>query len=213
MGGNLAARSTKRLLDLLLGGLCLTLSAPVQALTALLIYMDDGAPLFFVQERTGWRGETIRLVKFRSMYVNDLPAIDIGRVTSEHHLVTRVGRVARRFKLDELPQLFNVLRGELSLVGPRPALIEQTIAYNAFQRRRLSVKPGLTGWTQVNGGTALDPVDRIAMDVWYVDHWSLRLDFLILARTAAALAFGERPSDTAVTAARLYAAKQMGPLS
>jgi len=146
---------------------------------------------FFVQERAGRGGRVFRLIKFRTMradHVHDPdPAIVI---TSEHQALTPVGRVLRRFKLDELPQLFNVLAGHMSLVGPRPTVPEQVAEYDEFKRQRLEVTPGITGLAQINGGTALTWDERIEWDVYYVRHRSLWLDVKILLRTLVAVLAG-----------------------
>ncbi len=177
---------------MLVAGLALVATAPLQAVVIVLILLDDGRPVIFRQLRAGRGGRPIELRKFRSMRRNEVSPLQLGQVSGGHPLVTRVGGVIRRFKVDELPQLLDVLRGDLSLVGPRPTLLEHVADYGDFERRRLSVRPGLTGWAQVNGNTELSWEDRILLDVWYVEHWSLALDLRILARTVAVIAAGER---------------------
>lgn len=204
---NVTARAVKRALDVALGGAVLVVSIPVQALTALAIVLDDGPPVLFRQARAGREGASFDVVKFRSMCVHDHSAATLGQVGPDHPLVTRVGRVIRRCKLDELPQLWNVAGGTMSLVGPRPALPEQAAAYDAFQRRRLSVRPGMTGWGQVNGGPTLTWDERIVLDVWYVEHWSLRLDIRILVLTLAVIVRGERPQQTSLAVALRHEAE------
>ncbi len=193
---------------MVLGGALLAVSLPVQALTALAILIDDGPPVLYRQPRAGRAGTSFRVVKFRSMRVHDQPAATIGQVGGDHPLVTRVGRVIRRCKLDELPQLWNVVGGTMSLIGPRPALPEQAAAYDAFQRRRLAVRPGMTGWGQVNGGTTLSWDDRIVLDVWYVDHRSLHLDLRVVLLTLAVILRGERPQPSALARAEAYASEE-----
>ena len=170
----------KRALDLVVAATALLVLSPLLLLTALLILLEDGRPVFFRQTRAGRHGRPFSILKFRSMTVNDAPVASMGAVTGAHPLVTKVGRVTRRTKIDELPQLLNVLTGDLSLVGPRPTLLEQVAEYDDFERRRLALKPGVTGWAQVCGGIYLPWEERIALDVWYTDNWLLGLDFKIL---------------------------------
>jgi lipopolysaccharide/colanic/teichoic acid biosynthesis glycosyltransferase len=163
--------------------LLLVLLAPVLALVAIAIRIEDGGPVLFRQSRAGRNGRLFAVLKFRSMVV-DADQRGLGlNVAEGDDRITRVGRHLRDWSLDELPQLINVARGEMSLVGPRPGLAEHATRYDAFQRRRLEVRPGLTGWAQVNGRNALSWEERIALDVWYVDHRSPRLDLSILRRT------------------------------
>jgi len=198
----------KRLLDILLSLYALLVLSPLMLLTALLIVLEDGRPIFYRQKRVGKDAEEVFISKFRSMKVNDVPVMTLGQVTGDHPMVTRVGRFIRRFKIDELPQLFDVLRGKLSLVGPRPTIIEQVSKYDDFQRQRLKVRPGVTGWAQMNGSVNLPWAERIALDVWYVDHWSLWLDLNILLRTVGVVLFGERPNPKALKQA-LYHEQHM----
>lgn len=195
----------KRVLDVLVSGAALLVASPLLALAALGILLEDGRPLLFVQPRAGRGGRVFQALKFRTMRVHGIPAHRMAQVRAGDPLVTRVGSVLRRLKVDELPQLVNVLRGDMSLVGPRPTLPEQVAGYDAFQRRRLEVTPGLTGWAQVNGNTELDWPERILLDVWYVDHRSLWLDLRILARTLAVIVGGERVRSGPLEQARLHA--------
>jgi undecaprenyl phosphate N,N'-diacetylbacillosamine 1-phosphate transferase len=161
----------------------LILLSPIIFLIGFLIRIDTPGPIFFRQERIGRNGKPFRSYKFRSM-VDKATTMGLGlNVSVNDDRITRVGKFLRNSSLDELPQLFNVLKGEMSLVGPRPTLGYQVEAYNATQRRRLKVKPGITGWAQINGRNAIPWEDRIKFDVWYVDNWSLWLDFKILRRT------------------------------
>ncbi len=193
--------TVKRALDLVVAATALLVLSPLLLLTALLILLEDGRPVFFRQTRAGRGGQPFAIVKFRSMTVNDAPVASMGAVTGTHPLVTKVGRVTRRTKIDELPQLLNVLTGDLSLVGPRPTLMEQTAEYDDFEQRRLSFKPGVTGWAQVCGGIYLPWEERIALDVWYIDAWSLGLDFKVLLRTVGVIVLGERLDHKALSAA------------
>ena len=149
--------------------------------------LEDGGPVLFRQTRVGKDGEDFELLKLRSMVVDAERqgagyAVDRGDAR-----ITRVGRVLRRTSIDELPQLWNVLRGDMSVIGPRPTLRYQVERYTERQRRRLEVRPGLTGWAQIHGRATLPWADRIELDVWYVEHRSPRLDLTILLRTPLAL--------------------------
>jgi len=178
-----ASRLVKALIDQILGWLVLIILSPWFWVIAGLIRLETPGPAFFRQERIGKDGRPFVAYKFRSM-VDHAASMGLRLNVAAHDArITRVGRFLRHTSLDELPQVFNVLQGEMSLVGPRPTLAYQVAAYNDFQRRRLLVKPGITGWAQVNGRNAIPWKERIKLDVWYVDHWSLRLDLLILGRT------------------------------
>jgi lipopolysaccharide/colanic/teichoic acid biosynthesis glycosyltransferase len=158
----------------------LALLSPVILVVAFLIRIILGSPVFFLQDRPGLHGKLFRMVKFRSMRV---PRLGESELASDGVRLTAFGKFLRKTSLDELPELWNVLRGEMSLVGPRPLLPQYLVRYNSEQRRRHEVRPGLTGWAQVNGRNAVTWKDRLAMDVWYVDHVSLGLDIQILFRT------------------------------
>ena len=179
-----------RPLDLALALVLLVVTAPLLGLAALAIKLESRGPVFYRQRRVGKDGRPFELVKLRTM-VPGAEAMGAGIYVLEGDArITRVGRLLRRFSLDELPNLINVVRGELAIVGPRPTVQEQVDRYTERQRRRLEVKPGITGWAQINGRTSLPWPDRIELDVWYVEHRSLRLDLRILARTARMLASG-----------------------
>lgn len=155
--------------------------APVMAAVAVAVRASMGSPVLFTQERPGLGGRVFRVMKFRTM--RDANGPD-GRPLPDAERLTPVGQFLRATSLDELPQLLNVLRGELSLVGPRPLLVRYLPRYSPAQARRHEVMPGITGWAQVNGRNALSWDEKFALDVWYVDHWSLMLDAKILAMTA-----------------------------
>jgi lipopolysaccharide/colanic/teichoic acid biosynthesis glycosyltransferase len=155
--------------------------SPVMGLTALLIWGTMGRPVLFRQLRAGRGGRTFEILKFRTMLIEEQDA-DGNSLLDEQRL-TRLGKLLRAMSLDELPQLWNVLRGDMSLVGPRPLPVEYLARYSAEQARRHDVLPGITGWAQVNGRNSLDWDERFRLDVWYVDHWSLALDAKILALT------------------------------
>jgi len=170
----------KRLLDILSAAILLVLLAPLLALVALLVRFRLGAPILFRQERPGWQGRLFTLYKFRTMTNRGDAA---GNLLPDAERLTRFGRWLRSSSLDELPELVNVLRGDMSLVGPRPLLTEYLPRYTPAQMRRHEVKPGLTGWAQVNGRNTITWEQRFALDVWYVDHLSFWLDLRILWRT------------------------------
>ena len=175
-----AALRAKRVIDVVASLCALVLLSPVLALTALAILLSDGRPLLFRHVRPGHRGQPFTMLKFRTMRPLR-PGED--RYRTDDRRVTRVGRFLRVTSLDELPELWNVLRGEMSLVGPRPLLMEYLDEYTPEERRRHDARPGMTGWAVVNGRHTLKFRDRLKLDVWYVDHWSLWLDLRILART------------------------------
>jgi lipopolysaccharide/colanic/teichoic acid biosynthesis glycosyltransferase len=179
-----------RVIDVVLAGLLLLLASPLLALAAIAIRLESRGPVFYKQQRVGRDGEPFELWKLRTM-VPGAESMGAGIYIVEGDTrITRVGRLLRRFSLDELPNLVNVLRGEMAIVGPRPTVEEQVDRYTERQRRRLDVKPGITGWAQINGRTSLPWPDRIELDVWYVEHRSLRLDLRILLKTARMLATG-----------------------
>jgi lipopolysaccharide/colanic/teichoic acid biosynthesis glycosyltransferase len=173
----------KRALDLLIAGIGSILSAPVVALLALAIRLESPGHPIYRQTRVGKDGELFQIYKLRTM-VRGAEFTGAGLAIQEgDDRITRVGNFMRRYSLDELPNLWNVLRGEMSIVGPRPTLEFQVLQYTPHQRRRLEVKPGITGWAQINGRASLPWAERIELDVWYVERQSLRLDLKILART------------------------------
>jgi lipopolysaccharide/colanic/teichoic acid biosynthesis glycosyltransferase len=179
-----------RALDAVLAAALLIVTSPLLAFAALAIRFESRGPVFYRQLRVGRHGEPFQLWKLRTM-VPGAETMGAGIYVLEGDTrITRVGRLLRRFSLDELPNLVNVLRGEMAIVGPRPTVQEQVDRYTDRQRRRLEVKPGITGWAQVNGRTSLPWPERIELDVWYVEHRSLRLDLRILARTIRMLATG-----------------------
>jgi lipopolysaccharide/colanic/teichoic acid biosynthesis glycosyltransferase len=172
----------KRLLDLSLAIPAVIVGAPVFVLVAILVRVKLGAPVLFRQERPGYHERPFTIYKFRSM-TNARDAD--GKLLPEMERHTRFGRLLRRTSLDELPELFNVIRGQMSLVGPRPLLMEYLGYYSAEDNRRHDVRPGITGWAQINGRNELLRSERLALDVWYVDHLSLRLDLQVIGATLA----------------------------
>ena len=185
-----------RALDVLIAGTGLALTSPLLAVAAAAVKLEDGGPVLYRQTRVGQHGEDFELLKLRTMVVG---AETMGAglsVNRGDERITRTGRVLRKLSLDELPQLWNVVRGEMSVIGPRPTLRYQVEQYDERQRHRLDVKPGITGWAQVNGRAALAWPDRIELDVWYVEHRSALLDLQILARTPFALFRGTYKGET-----------------
>jgi len=173
----------RRLIDIVLSTLALVLSAPLLLAAVVAIKLDSRGPAFYRQRRAGLRGEPFDLLKLRTM-VDGAEHVGAGlAINAGDARITRVGGLLRRTSLDELPNLVNVLRGEMSLIGPRPTLPAQVAQYTERQHARLSVKPGITGWAQVNGRASLPWSQRIELDLYYVEHRSLLLDLRILART------------------------------
>ncbi len=172
-----------RVLDVVLAAAAVILFSPVFALIALLIKLSSPGPVLFRQERLGCRGKPFKIYKFRTM-VDGADHAGINRFAEKNDArITRLGKVFRDWSIDELPQLLNIIKGEMSIVGPRPAFIEHLKKYTPQQRLRLEVRPGLTGWAQIHGRNALSWPDRIAHDVWYVENRSLGLNLSIMLRT------------------------------
>jgi lipopolysaccharide/colanic/teichoic acid biosynthesis glycosyltransferase len=185
-----------RALDAVGAGLALAVTSPVLALAALAIKLEDGGSVLYRQRRVGLEGEEFELVKLRTM-VEGAERQGAGWAVNEGDpRITRVGRLLRRLSLDELPQLWNVVRGDMSLVGPRPTLSYQVERYSPRQLRRLEVKPGITGWAQIHGRARLPWDERIELDLWYVEHRSPWMDLRILARTPVALFGGTYKGET-----------------
>jgi lipopolysaccharide/colanic/teichoic acid biosynthesis glycosyltransferase len=184
-----------RALDIAAAAVGLALSSPAIAVSALAIKAEDGGPVLYRQRRVGKDGVDFHLLKLRTMVVGAEHrgagyAVDIG-----DSRITRVGRILRMTSVDELPQFWNVLRGEMSLIGPRPTLRYQVDKYTERQRKRLAVRPGLTGWAQIHGRATLPWAERIELDVWYVENRSPRVDLAILLRTPLAM-FGDTYKGT-----------------
>ena len=187
-------RAVKRVLDPVAAAVGLVVLSPAFAGVALAVYVDSGRPVIFVSPRAGLGGRPFGMLKFRTMVPD---AIEVGReqgisedpfgIVKGDPRITRIGRWLRRTGLDELPQLVNVLRGEMSLVGPRADLVEQAEAYSERERRRLGTRPGITGWAQVNGRDSVSWTERFERDLWYLENWSLWLDAKILVRTVGEL--------------------------
>ena len=179
---------SKRIFDLTFALIALIILSPVLILTAIFVRIFIGSPILFTQQRPGYKGRPFHIYKFRSMtnrFARD------GSLLPDAERLTRFGRILRSLSLDELPELFNILRGEMSFVGPRPLLMDYLLLYSPEQMRRHDVMPGLTGWAQVNGRNAIDWPSRFRMDVWYVDNWSFWLDIRIIFMTVSKVVLRE----------------------
>ena len=194
--------AVKALLDRLTAALALLVLSPVFLAIVVWIWLDDGRPALIAQQRAGRDGKPFRMLKFRTMVVDAIEAgkrlglADPWGLLPDDPRITRSGRFLRRTSLDELPQLINVLKGEMSLVGPRPDLVEQVANYSERDRRRLAVRPGITGWSQVQGREEISWPERFEQDAWYIEHWSLGLDAkIVLATFAQLLRSGEAPVE------------------
>ncbi|MEW6719235.1 MAG: sugar transferase [Thermodesulfobacteriota bacterium] len=185
MNAGRAAYRGSRAMDIVVSSIALLALSPLIAAAALAVRWRMGSPVLFAQPRPGLHGKLFRLYKFRTM--RDAAGKD-GKPLPDADRLTDIGRWMRKWSVDELPELYNVLRGDMSLVGPRPLLPQYLGRYTAEQSRRHEVKPGLTGWAQVNGRNAITWEEKFALDVWYVDHRSFGLDLRILLRTMAAVA-------------------------
>jgi lipopolysaccharide/colanic/teichoic acid biosynthesis glycosyltransferase len=209
-------RTVKALADRLLAAVALVVLSPLLVAIALWIWLDDGRPALIAQERAGKDGVPFSMLKFRTM-VRD--AIEAGKrlgledpwgLVADDPRITHSGRFLRRTSLDELPQLLNVLKGEMSLVGPRPDLVDQVENYSDADRRRLAVPPGITGWSQVHGREEISWPERFEQDAWYVENWSLLLDARILLATFAQLFRpGEAPVEDKMNIERARAREQI----
>ncbi len=172
----------KKIIDIVISGIGLIILFPIFVIIGILIKLDSKGSVFFTQERAGKDGKIFKAYKFRTM-VENAEKIGLGyEVAKNDGRITRIGKHLR-WGIDELPQLINVFRGEMSLVGPRPALPHQVERYSKEEKRRLEVKPGITGWALVNGRNILTWPERIKLDIWYIDHWSIWLDLKILFKT------------------------------
>jgi lipopolysaccharide/colanic/teichoic acid biosynthesis glycosyltransferase len=186
----------RRAFDVACSALGLALASPLLGAAAAAIKLDDGGPVFYRQRRVGLGGSEFELVKLRTMVVG-AEQVGAGYAVNEGDArITRAGRLLRRLSLDEVPQLWNVLRGDMAVIGPRPTLAYQVERYTPRQRRRLEVKPGITGWAQIHGRARLPWEERIELDVWYVEHRSPWLDLKILLRTPLALFAGTYKGET-----------------
>ena len=194
--GGARRNALNRVLDIAVAGTGLVLASPVLAFAALAIRLEDRGPILYRQTRVGKNGADFELFKLRTMVVG---AEQLGAgyaVNRGDPRITRVGRALRRLSLDELPQFWNVVRGDMSMIGPRPTLRYQVEQYDERQRHRLDVRPGITGWAQIHGRTRLSWAERIELDLWYVEHRSPIVDAKILLRTPRALLGGTYKGET-----------------
>lgn len=191
----------KRAFDVSFSLSCLTLLSPLMCILAVMVPIQMGKPILFKQTRPGLNGKPFTIYKFRTM--RDLRDQE-GRLLPDEERLTPFGCWMRKYSLDELPQLFNVVKGDLSVVGPRPLLMSYLPLYSPEQARRHEVKPGITGWAQVNGRNALSWEEKFALDVWYVDHWSLLLDVKILWMTVIQVFHAEGISMDGYVGAPLF---------
>jgi len=182
MLSNFYLKYGKRLFDITFSIFFGLLTAPFMMILILLVLLDVGRPAFWKQVRAGKDGRLFTLIKLRTM---NNKRDSNGKLLSNNQRITPLGRFLRATSLDELPELFNVLRGDMSLVGPRPLIVRYLNRYNPTQARRHEVKPGLTGWAQINGRNAISWENKFALDVWYVDNFSFRLDFMIILLTVS----------------------------
>lgn len=179
---------SKRVFDLLISLAVLVLLSPVLLLISILLLAVDGLPLFFCQDRPGLGGKIFRIYKFRTMKAARRSS---GALLPDEERITGFGKFLRRTSLDELPELINVIKGEMSLVGPRPLLVQYLERYSPEQARRHEVLPGITGWAQINGRNAITWDEKFLLDIWYVDHWSFWLDIRIIFITVWKVLSGE----------------------
>ena len=195
MGGG-GGDALNRVLDVAIAGTGLVVTSPVLAAAALAVKLEDGGPVLYRQTRVGKEGADFELLKLRTMVVG-AERIGAGYAVDRGDTrITRVGRILRRLSIDELPQLWNVVRGEMSVIGPRPTLRYQVDRYDERQLHRLDVKPGITGWAQIHGRAELPWSERIDLDLWYVRHRDWKTDLLILLRTPLALFGGTYKGET-----------------
>ncbi len=185
-----------RAADIAIAGTALVITSPLIGVAALAVKLDGGGPVFFRQTRVGKDSVDFELLKLRTMVVG-AEKIGAGYAVNEgDSRITKVGRILRKLSIDELPQFWNVVRGDMSIVGPRPTLRYQVEEYTPRQARRLEVRPGITGWAQIHGRATLPWAERIELDVWYVDHHNWKTDLLILIRTPLALFGATYKGDT-----------------
>ena len=181
----------KRIFDVIGSGIGLIILLPTFVVIGIFIKLDSKGPVFFIQERVGKDGKIFRAYKLRTMVLLAEGLTRNNPVDEKSFYITRIGRILRRIGIDELPQLINVLKGDMSLVGPRPTILCQVKEYDNFQKKRLLVKPGITGWALINGRNNLNWPERIKLDIWYVEHWSFWLDIKILFKTIFVIINGE----------------------
>jgi sugar transferase EpsL len=179
---------SKRILDILVSLVLLIILSPILLLVSILVLVFEGVPLFFCQERPGLGGKIFKVCKFRTMRTEREPS---NNPLTDEVRITNLGKFLRRTSLDELPELINVMKGEMSIVGPRPLLVQYLKRYSTEQARRHDVLPGITGWAQINGRNAISWNEKFNLDIWYVDNWSFWLDIRIILLTVWKVITGE----------------------
>jgi len=184
-------RRFKYFIDQVLAGILLILLAPIFIIIAIAIKLDDRGPIFFIQQRSGLNGKPFSIWKFRTMIVNADQLLNEAGGIKNQNRITRIGQILRSLSLDELPQLLNILKGEMSFIGPRPVLPGQAERFTTEQKKRFQMKPGITGLAQIHGRNTLKWSRRIAYDIEYIDNYSFFLDFTILLRTSKVVLLGE----------------------
>lgn len=194
--------------DIFISSAAIIVLLPLWGLVSIGIFLEDRGPIFFRQKRLGRDGHAFTLYKFRSMCVNDIAPLALGPIKHNHSLVTWTGYIIRRLKLDETPQFWNVLKGDMSLVGPRPCLIERWQTMSVRERERFSVSPGLSGWAEVNGNVELSWEEQLLLDLWYIKHHSFYLDLIILLKTFTVVLFGSKKNEQALRQAKQDNLKQ-----
>ncbi len=192
----------KRYLDIIVSSFAIILLIPVWILLSLAIFLEDRHFIIFKQHRAGKDEKIFTIYKFRSMVVNNIPPLELGAIKHNHYLVTRVGYFMRRLKLDETLQFLNVLKGDMSLVGPRPCLPSRIQSMSIIEMQRFKLLPGVTGWAEVNGNIELTWEEQLLFDLWYVQHWSLYLDIKILLKTVAVVVWGSKKNELALANAK-----------
>lgn len=194
----------KRVFDLFFSAFALVLFSPFALLIACAIKLESRGPVVFRQMRAGLNGHPFEIYKFRTMRLHDDAPEVLGPIKHNHHLVTRTGYFLRRFKLDEFPQFLNVLKGEMSVVGPRPCLISTFECLPVEEKLRFSVKPGVTGWAEVNGNVELRLHEQVMLDIWYVYHQSMMLDMRIIIKTMTTIFVGSVRNEKNLILAEKY---------
>jgi len=181
----------KRIFDILASGIALIVLLPIFVVIGALIKLDSKGPVFFIQKRIGKDGKSFKIIKFRTIITGKEKETKKMEINEGNPYVTSFGKLLRRTGFDEMSQLINVLKGDMSLVGPRPTLLYQVKNYNEFEKKRLTIKPGITGWALINGRNRLTWAERIKLDIWYINNWSFWLDIKILIKTIIVIAKAE----------------------
>lgn len=191
-----------RIVDVMLALFLFILLLPLFIIISILIKLESKGPVLFKQQRVGKNERPFNIYKFRSMYIHEDFPEKLGPIKNKHNLVTSIGFIIRRFKLDEIPQFINVLKGDMSLIGPRPCLLSRINSMTLQERRRFDVYPGITGWAEVNGNLELDWEEQLMLDLWYVDNRSLLLNALIFFKTITVIFFGSIKNHKALIKAK-----------